>query len=87
MSARHSQVVCLALGAFLLLVAGCGDGGGEQSSFGSSKIQAVPTNVSGSGTTSGIGAGAALAPPGGSTSGAGSPTPTTTPTVTPAPSK
>ena len=88
MSARHPRVVCLALGAFLLLVIGCGaDPGGQQASFGSSKIEAVPTNVSGSGTTSGIGAGAAFAPPGGSAGGAGSPTPTTTPTVTPAPSK
>ena len=84
MSAWHSRMISLALGAFLLLVMACGDGG-EQASFGSSKVEAVPTNVSGAGTTSGIGAGAALTAPG-STGGAGS-TPTATPTVTPAPSK
>ena len=85
-SAWHSRVICLALGAVVLFGVACGDAG-EQRSFGSSKVEAVPTNVSGSGTTSGIGAGAAFAPPSGSTSGAGAGTPTTTPTVTPAPSK
>lgn len=71
----------------LMAVVACGDGG-EQRSFGSSKIEAVPTNVSGSGTTSGIGAGAVLSPGGGGGPASGaSPTPTQTPTATPAPSK
>lgn len=84
MSASPARALCLALCPVMLFVMACGGDGGEQASFGSSKLQAVPTNVSGSGTTSGIGAGAAFAPPAG---GAGSPTPTVTPTSTPAPSK
>ena len=83
-SAWHSRVIYLALGLCIVLGVACGGAGDEQASFASSKVEAVPTNVSGSGTTSGIGAGAALVPPGGATI-AGSPTPT--PTVTPAPSK
>jgi hypothetical protein len=86
MSARHPRVLCLVLSVCLLAASGCGDDGG-QASFASSKVEAVPTNVSGSGTTSGIGAGAAIAPGGAAPAAGGSPTPTVTPTVTPAPTK
>jgi hypothetical protein len=86
MPATPPRVIFLALGVCLLVASGCGGDGGEQRSFVSNKIEAVPTNVSGAGTTSGIGAGAAIAP-GGAAPAGGSPTPTVTPTVTPAPTK
>jgi hypothetical protein len=86
MSPRHARGGLVLIFATSLLIASCGSGAEEQASFGSSKIQGVPTNVSGSGTTSGIGAGSVLSPAG-SAPGAGTPTPTVTPTVTPAPSK
>jgi hypothetical protein len=84
MAPRYQRFVYLALGLGAVLGVACGGAGDEQASFASSKVEAVPTNVSGAGTTSGIGAGASLSP-GGSTGGAGTPTPT--PTVTPAPGK
>ncbi|TAK25352.1 MAG: hypothetical protein EPO26_02965 [Chloroflexota bacterium] len=73
---RPRQILC-ASAIVGLLVAGCGEGG-EPRSFVSNKIEAVPTNVSGTGNTSGISAGMAV-----SVGGAGTPTPTPTPTATP----
>jgi len=81
MSASGSRrAFLLGLCGGLLLAVGCG---GEQRSFAGNKIEAVPTDVSGSSNTSGISAGAVLSSPGGSAT----PTTTPTPTVTPAPSK